>query len=93
MKLRSDIPSVGGGQQQESLPSLTLVDLLGRYQFDHSAQVKGTLSLGIQNLFNKSYETRWGQQAKLIYSGIISPSVLDFRGQGRTYALTYTLQY
>ncbi|MCH1880071.1 TonB-dependent receptor [Alcaligenes ammonioxydans] len=93
MKLRSDIPSVGGGQQQESLPSLTLVDLLGRYQFDHSAQVKGTLSLGIQNLFNKSYETRWGQQAKLIYSGIIAPSVLDFRGQGRTYALTYTLQY
>lgn len=93
MKLRSDIPSVGGGQQQESLPSLTLVDLLGRYRFDHSAQAKGTLSLGVQNLFNKSYETRWSQQAKLIYSGIIAPGVLDFRGQGRTYALTYTLEY
>ena len=35
----------------------------------------------------------WSEQAKLAYASSISPSVLDFKGQGRTFALTYTLAY
>lgn len=91
-RLNSDVPSFGTGEG-ESLPSLTLVDLLGHYRFDHGRGMQGILSVGVQNVFNRTYATRWGEQAKLAYASSISPSVLDFKGQGRTLALTYTLHY
>ncbi|GAA5232009.1 TonB-dependent receptor [Verticiella sediminum] len=91
-RLKSDVPSFGTGDG-ETLPSLTLVDVLGSYTFDHGRGRKGTLTAGIQNLFDKTYTTRWAEQASLAYAGSIDPSVLDFKGRGRTVALTYTLAY
>lgn len=92
LRLRSDIPSFGSGAG-ESLPSLTLFDLMGSYRVRHGANTQATLSLGIQNLLDKTYGTRWSEQAKLAYASSISPAVLDFKGQGRTFAVTYTLEY
>lgn len=91
-RLNSDVPSFGTGDG-ESLPSLTLFDLLANYRIKHGNGITGTISLGVQNLLNKTYSTRWSKQAKLAYASWISPSVLDFKGQGRTFALTYTLKY
>lgn len=92
LRLKSDIPSFGTGPG-ETLPSLTLVDVLGTYEMRHSANVRGTLSVGVQNLFDKTYTTRWAEQAALAYAGSIDASVLGFKGRGRTVGLTYTLHY
>lgn len=92
LKLTSELPSFGSGAG-ERLPSLTLFDLMGSYRFQHGPGVEGTLTVGVQNLFDRTYATRWSEQAKLAYASSISPSVLDFKGQGRTFALTYTLAY
>ncbi|MFC3336938.1 TonB-dependent siderophore receptor [Paracandidimonas soli] len=92
LRLNSDVPSFGTGPG-ESLPSLTLFDLMANYRMKHGNGARGTISLGVQNLFDKTYATRWSEQAKLAYASSIAPSVLDFKGQGRTFALTYTLEY
>lgn len=93
LQLNSDVLSFGTASGSETLPSQTLVDLLGHYQTQYSAGVRGTLSFGIQNVFDKTYATRWSEMAKLAYAGSIASNVLDFKGRGRTLSLSYTLDY
>lgn len=53
----------------------------------------GRLSLGIQNLLDKDYQTIWSQRAQVFYRGLTNAETLDYRGRGRTLALTYTASY
>ncbi|TFH86178.1 TonB-dependent receptor [Billgrantia azerbaijanica] len=54
----------------------------------------GKFSLGVQNLLNESYSTVWGQRAAMFYSPYYGPEYLyDYQGRGRTYALTWSLEY
>lgn len=72
----------------QQLHSYTVADLLGSYQLPH-----GTLSFGVQNLFNRQYTTIWGQRAKAFYGSLIASQVVDFQGRGRTLGASYSLQY
>lgn len=54
----------------------------------------GSLGFGITNLFDEDYTTVWGQRAQGFYSPYYGPaSVFDYKGQGRTYMLSYQLAY
>ncbi|WP_077529599.1 TonB-dependent receptor [Vreelandella utahensis] len=50
----------------------------------------GELTLGINNVFDNQYTTVWSQRAKLFYG---LPEVTDFKGRGRTYTLSYSIEY
>lgn len=67
----------------------TLVDLLGSQQLP-----VGELSFGVANLLNEDYTTIWGQRAQSFYGGYYGPEeMFDYRGRGRTYTLTYAVEY
>lgn len=70
------------------------LELDGFTTFDLLANVKlplGNLSAGIQNLFDKQYLTFWGQRSVLFYG---APAKLyQYYGRGRTFSLTYTINY
>ena len=51
------------------------------------------LSFGVQNLFDRSYQTTWSQRAQVLYAGLMTPESLQFNGRGRTFGLAYTVQY
>ncbi|MDI5936606.1 TonB-dependent receptor [Halomonas sp. LN1S58] len=54
----------------------------------------GTFSLGVQNLLDESYSTVWGQRAAMFYSPYYGPDYLyDYQGRGRTYSLTWSMDY
>ncbi|SDU06543.1 TonB-dependent receptor [Halopseudomonas salegens] len=50
----------------------------------------GQLDLAVTNLLDTQYDTVWGQRAQLFYG---FESLFDFKGQGRTYTLTYSVDY
>jgi iron complex outermembrane receptor protein len=70
------------------LDDYTVADLLGSY-----ALTRGKLSFGVQNLFDRQYDTIWGQRAKLFYSSLVAPATVDFKGRGRTVGLAYSVDY
>lgn len=70
------------------LDDYSLTDLMGSYAFS-----QGTLSVGVQNLFNRQYATIWGQRAKVFYGSLIAPATVDFQGRGRTFGLSYSIDY
>ncbi|RCS69948.1 TonB-dependent receptor [Vibrio casei] len=53
----------------------------------------GSLALGIQNLLDEDYTTVWGQRAQLYYGGSAPAAIFDYKGQGRTYMLSYQVKY
>ncbi|RCV87365.1 TonB-dependent receptor [Billgrantia montanilacus] len=54
----------------------------------------GRFSLGVQNLLDESYSTVWGQRAAMFYSPYYGPEYLyDYQGRGRTYSLTWSMDY
>lgn len=53
----------------------------------------GTLSFGVQNLLNKYYQTIWSQRSQALYKGLATPQTFFYAGRGRTYNLTYTINY
>ncbi|MBF8221464.1 TonB-dependent receptor [Halomonas sp. 328] len=54
----------------------------------------GRFSLGVQNLLDETYSTVWGQRAAMFYSPYYGPEYLyDYQGRGRTYTLTWSLEY
>lgn len=54
----------------------------------------GKFSLGVQNLLDESYSTVWGQRAAMFYSPYYGPEYLyDYQGRGRTYSLTWSMDY
>ncbi|KFF33095.1 TonB-dependent receptor [Pseudomonas paraeruginosa] len=65
-----------------------LFDLLGT----HALPV-GSLTAGIQNLLDKDYTTVWGQRAQVYYGGLAPAGLFDYKGRGRTYSLTYSVEF
>ena len=53
----------------------------------------GTLTAGIQNLLDKDYTTVWGQRAQVYYGGLAPAGLFDYKGRGRTYSLTYSVEF
>ncbi|WP_367867971.1 TonB-dependent receptor [Pedobacter sp. WC2423] len=70
------------------LKGYTTVDLLG-----HVKLPLGTLSFGVQNLLNKEYQTIWSKRAQVLYSTLGVPQTYYYLGRGRTYNVSYTINY
>ena len=69
----------------DSIDGFTTFDLLAQ-----QALAGGELTLGINNVFDNQYTTVWSQRAKLFYG---LPAVTDFKGRGRTYSVSYSIEY
>jgi len=52
----------------------------------------GTVSFGIQNLLNRDYYTLWSQRAQILYAGY-NESLFGFKGEGRTFAVNYNVEF
>jgi iron complex outermembrane receptor protein len=63
----------------------TLFDLIGAYHFEKADM---TLNFGVHNLFNKEYTTVWGSRAKALYGALAAEEIFDYKGRGRTFALS-----
>ncbi len=53
----------------------------------------GTLNVGIQNLLDKDYTTVWGQRAQVFYGTAATADLFDYHGRGRTYSLSYSVEF
>lgn len=80
--------TVGNLVVQNELKGFTTVDLLGSVKL-----FTGSLSFGVQNLLNKNYQTIWSQRSVFLYQSLAKPETFYYAGRGRTYNLTYTLNY
>ena len=66
----------------------TIFDLTGGYKFEAS---NTTLNFGIGNVFDTDYTTIWGSRAKALYTSAYTPSeIFDYKGRGRTFAVSLT---
>lgn len=72
-------------EQDNEIDGPTTFDLQGSQRLP-----AGKLTFGINNVFDKEYTTVWSQRAKLFYG---LPEVTDFKGRGRTYTLSYAVEY
>lgn len=70
------------------LKGYTTIDLLGNVKLP-----LGNLSFGVQNLLNKDYQTIWSQRSQILYKGLATTPTFYYAGRGRTYNLTYTINY
>ena len=52
----------------------------------------GKVSFGIQNLLNRDYYTLWSQRAQILYTGY-NENLFSFKGEGRTFAVTYNAEF
>ena len=68
----------------------TLFDLVGAYRFEDA---NATLNFGIHNLFDKDYTTIWGSRAKALYGALASETIFDYKGRGRTFAVSLTKSF
>ncbi len=69
------------------IDGFTLFDLIGAYRFEEAG---ATVNFGIQNLFNTDYTTIWGARAKALYGALASEEIFDYKGRGRTFAISVT---
>lgn len=76
---------IGVGKE---LKGYTTVDLLGSVKL-----FTGSLSFGIQNILNKNYQTIWSQRSQFLYQALAKKETFYYAGRGRTYNLTYTINY
>lgn len=71
-------------------------EIEGYTTFDFSTSYKigaGTLSFGIENIFDKDYTNLWGQRAQALYGRYVPKKILDYKGRGRTFTLGYSIKY
>ena len=68
----------------------TLFDLTGSHRFE---SVDTTVNFGVLNLFDKNYTTIWGQRAVALYSALADKSVFDYKGRGRTFAISLSKEF
>lgn len=73
--------------QNFTIDDYTLFDLTGGYRFENTDT---TLNFGIHNVFDTDYTTVWGSRAKALYGGLADESVFDYKGRGRTFAVSLT---
>ncbi|TDO23832.1 TonB-dependent receptor [Pedobacter duraquae] len=73
---------------EHQLKGYTTLDLLA------SAKLfTGSLSFGVQNLLNKDYQTIWSQRSQYLYAALAKKETFYYAGRGRTYNITYTINY
>lgn len=65
----------------------TLFDLTGAYRFEAQDT---TLRFGVMNLFDTNYTTIWGARANALYGALANEAVFDYKGRGRTFAVSLT---
>ncbi|WP_425962927.1 TonB-dependent receptor [Rhizobium nepotum] len=65
----------------------TLFDLTGAYRFEAQDT---TLRFGVMNLFDTDYTTIWGARANALYGALANEAVFDYKGRGRTFAVSLT---
>ncbi|UVE16888.1 TonB-dependent receptor [Pseudomonas sp. LS44] len=53
----------------------------------------GTLNFGIQNLLDKDYTTVWGQRAQVFYGSLAPAAMFDYKGRGRTFDVSYSVEF
>ncbi|MDQ1194739.1 TonB-dependent receptor [Agrobacterium sp. SORGH_AS 787] len=70
-----------------SIKGYTLFNLTGAYKFEAA---NATVNFGVHNLFDKDYTTIWGSRAKALYGGLADESIFDYKGRGRTFAVSLT---
>ncbi len=75
-------------EAKRKLEGYFVADLLGSYELP-----TGKLNFGINNLFNENYETIWSQRAQPWYVRLTDPAVVTFQGRGRTYSVSYSLDF
>ncbi|WP_273726727.1 TonB-dependent receptor [Brucella gallinifaecis] len=68
----------------------TLFDLMGSYRVE---KIDTTLNFGVLNLLNKEYNTVWGSRAKALYSALAPEEIFDYKGRGRTFALSVSKKF
>ena len=72
------------------IESYTTVDMFSSFNYAKNH----TINFGIENLFDKTYTTIWGERAKRIYGNPINnPDLFDFKGRGRTFSLKYIYKF
>jgi iron complex outermembrane receptor protein len=71
----------------KEIEGYTLFDLTGAYRFDEQ---NTTLRFGVLNLFDKDYNTVWGSRAKALYGALANEAIFDYKGRGRTFAVSVT---
>jgi iron complex outermembrane receptor protein len=72
----------------QEVDGTTLLDLQASRQLP-----VGKLNFAVSNLLDKQYQTVWGQRAQLFYGARFAYEPFDFKGKGRTYTLTYAVNY
>jgi iron complex outermembrane receptor protein len=70
-----------------NLQGYTTVDLLAAQRFG-----KWWINAGIQNLFDKRYQTIWSQRQQILAGPVLAPAVY-FQGIGRSYTITATVDF
>lgn len=65
----------------------TIFDLTGAYRFEEQDT---TLRFGVVNVFDTDYTTFWGARAKALYGSLANEAVFDYKGRGRTFAVSLT---
>lgn len=83
-----DSKGISTNLKEYELKGYTTVDLLGSVKV-----FTGSLSIGVQNLLNKNYQTVWSQRSSILYAALAKPETFYYAGRGRTYNVTYTLNY
>jgi iron complex outermembrane receptor protein len=73
---------------QQTIHGYTTLDLLGSTRLG-----PGRLSLGIQNLLDRDYQTTWSQRAAYLYGAQATRETFAFNGRGRTLSVGYTVHY
>ena len=88
VKLQSQTMFDYTDEAQKELDGYTVFDLVGSYQLP-----VGSLGFGIQNLFDESYTTIWGQRAQIVYAAHYDAAAYDYKGRGRTFTLNYQVKF
>ena len=83
-----DSKGISTNLKEYEIKGFTTVDLLGSVKV-----FTGNLSIGVQNLLNKNYQTVWSQRSSILYAALAKPETFYYAGRGRTYNVTYTLNY
>lgn len=77
-------------ENDNEIKSYTTVDLFSSFDISKNHNV----NFGIENIFDKTYTTIWGERAKIAYgSQVNNPDLFDFKGRGRTFSLKYTYKF
>lgn len=77
-------------KDKRRIEGYTLFDLVGSYRFEDA---NATLNFGVHNLFDRQYTTIWGSRAKALYGALANEAIFDYKGRGRTFAVSLTKSF